>query len=176
MPAADALGWGVKEAQTSIIGAPIVTALAMSEIQTQVQAANKTHSELWLAKALRATFMAYFIKLPDFGAEGLGRAWDALQVVGDRVRQVGGKFHTVAPLEFRFVKGDDSAMSGAYSKNPDDRFINIEVIGFVDNPNFRAFWYGTHKLYLNALFFGQVLEATEKKKHDDATSAQDHHH
>ena len=50
------------------------------------------------------------------------------------------------------------------------------VIGFVDNPNFRGFWYGTNKLYLNALFFAQVLEATEKKKHDDATSAQDHHH
>ena len=50
------------------------------------------------------------------------------------------------------------------------------VIGFVDNPNFRGFWYGTNKLYLNALFFGQVLEATEKKKHDDATTAQDHHH
>ena len=57
-----------------------------------------------------------------------------------------------------------------------DKLGEGAVIGFVDNPNFRAFWYGTNKLYLNALFFGQVLEATEKKTHDDATSAQDHHH
>ena len=28
------------------------------------------------------------------------------------------------------------------------------VILFADNPNFRAVWYGTNKLFLNALFFG----------------------
>jgi len=32
------------------------------------------------------------------------------------------------------------------------------VIGMVDNPNFRAIWYGTNKLFLNAIFFGQVIE------------------
>lgn len=31
------------------------------------------------------------------------------------------------------------------------------VILFADNPNFRASWYGTNKLFLNALFFGGVL-------------------
>jgi hypothetical protein len=31
------------------------------------------------------------------------------------------------------------------------------VILFADNPNFRASWYGTSKLFLNALFFGSVL-------------------
>lgn len=31
------------------------------------------------------------------------------------------------------------------------------VILFADNPNFRAAWYGTNKLFLNALFFGSVL-------------------
>ncbi|NBW39154.1 MAG: hypothetical protein EBR30_29875, partial [Cytophagia bacterium] len=30
------------------------------------------------------------------------------------------------------------------------------VILFTDNPNFRAFWYGTNKLFLNALFFGPI--------------------
>ncbi len=33
------------------------------------------------------------------------------------------------------------------------------VINFTDNPNFRAFWYGTNKLFLNALFFGQTISA-----------------
>ena len=31
------------------------------------------------------------------------------------------------------------------------------VIGMVDNPNFRAFWFGTNKLFMNAIFFGQTI-------------------
>lgn len=31
------------------------------------------------------------------------------------------------------------------------------VILFSDNPNFRGFWYGTNKMFLNALFFGLIL-------------------
>ncbi|MDZ4714326.1 MAG: M14 family metallopeptidase [Cytophagales bacterium] len=31
------------------------------------------------------------------------------------------------------------------------------VILFADNPNFRGTWYGTNKLFLNALFFGPLL-------------------
>lgn len=32
-----------------------------------------------------------------------------------------------------------------------------KVIAMTDNPNFRAFWYGTNKLFLNALFFGNQI-------------------
>ncbi len=32
------------------------------------------------------------------------------------------------------------------------------IIAFTDNPNFRAVWYGTNKLFLNALFFGSTIE------------------
>ncbi|MER2995982.1 M14 family metallopeptidase [Pontibacter populi] len=32
-----------------------------------------------------------------------------------------------------------------------------KVIAMPDNPNFRAFWYGTNKLFLNSIFFGQVI-------------------
>jgi hypothetical protein len=31
------------------------------------------------------------------------------------------------------------------------------VILMADNPNFRAFWYGTNKLFLNAIFFGPAI-------------------
>ncbi|MEA1882806.1 MAG: M14 family metallopeptidase [Candidatus Marinimicrobia bacterium] len=31
------------------------------------------------------------------------------------------------------------------------------VVLFADNPNFRAFWYGTNGLFLNAVFFGQTF-------------------
>jgi len=34
------------------------------------------------------------------------------------------------------------------------------VLLFADDPDFRGFWYGTSKLYLNALFFGGVLQRT----------------
>jgi hypothetical protein len=33
------------------------------------------------------------------------------------------------------------------------------VIGFVDNPNFRGFWFGTNKLFMNAIFFGQTIQS-----------------
>lgn len=31
------------------------------------------------------------------------------------------------------------------------------IISFTDDPNFRAFWYGTNKLFLNSIFFGRVI-------------------
>ena len=39
-----------------------------------------------------------------------------------------------------------------------------KVICMADNPNFRAFWYGTNKLFANALFFGNIIngQAVEK--------------
>lgn len=33
------------------------------------------------------------------------------------------------------------------------------IISISDNPNFRAFWYGTNKLFLNTLFFGNLVGA-----------------
>ena len=33
------------------------------------------------------------------------------------------------------------------------------IVGFADNMNFRAFWFGTNKLYLNAIFFGQTIQS-----------------
>ena len=33
------------------------------------------------------------------------------------------------------------------------------LISFIDNPNFRGFWYGTNKLYLNAIFFGPTISS-----------------
>lgn len=37
---------------------------------------------------------------------------------------------------------------------------NGKVILMTDNPNFRAFWFGTSKLFLNGVFFGQVIRAS----------------
>lgn len=32
------------------------------------------------------------------------------------------------------------------------------VVAFADNPNFRAFWFGTNRLFLNAVFFGRTID------------------
>ena len=47
------------------------------------------------------------------------------------------------------IKNTASIMVGSYGSG--------RVIGFVDNPNFRAFWFGTNKLFANALFFGDQI-------------------
>ena len=33
------------------------------------------------------------------------------------------------------------------------------VIAMIDNPNFRAFWYGTNKLTANMVFFGNLIKS-----------------
>ena len=33
------------------------------------------------------------------------------------------------------------------------------VISFIDNPNFRGFWYGTNRLFMNAVFFGPTISS-----------------
>ncbi|MFP6881693.1 MAG: hypothetical protein VCA34_12125, partial [Roseibacillus sp.] len=54
-----------------------------------------------------------------------------------------------------------------------ERLEDGAVISFADNPNFRAFWTGTSKAYLNALFFGSTIEKTEPE--DDKTVDSDQH-
>ncbi|MEM9837281.1 MAG: zinc carboxypeptidase, partial [Bacteroidota bacterium] len=34
------------------------------------------------------------------------------------------------------------------------------TICFADNPNFRAFWYGTNRLFMNAIFFGNSISSS----------------
>ncbi len=38
-----------------------------------------------------------------------------------------------------------------------DRLGSGRTILFADNPNFWGYWYGTNKLFLNAIFFGQHI-------------------
>ncbi|SHA02823.1 hypothetical protein BTHERMOSOX_725 [Bathymodiolus thermophilus thioautotrophic gill symbiont] len=106
-------------------------AIALNEIKHQVKVANSKHSELWLTKAAQVMFMSYFIELPALDETGLEKVWDGLQVVGDYVIQE-KNFHIAAPMEFRFVKGGDSVMSGTYTKNPNTWFVNLDVIGFIE--------------------------------------------
>jgi FAD/FMN-containing dehydrogenase len=114
-----------------IAGPAVIAKLALNEIDTQVQTANQAYSDLWLAKSSRAVFMSYFIELPGLDDEGLKKVWEGLDVVNAYVIQE-RNFHIAAPMEFRFVKGGDSAMSGTFSKNRDAYFVNLDLIGWTE--------------------------------------------
>ncbi len=69
------------------------------------------------------------------------------------------------PVQFT----DDPLMSGYVSEENLERIRGKaavvvsglgrgKVVSFSFNPNFRAFWYGTNKLFLNALFFGNLID------------------
>lgn len=107
------------------------TAIALDEIEKQVAQANKNNSDLWLSTAASVIFMSYYIELPNLDDVGLGRSWQGLAAAGDYVIKA-GNFDISAPLEFRFVKGGNSAMSGAFSTNPDAYFVNLDLIGWVE--------------------------------------------
>jgi len=56
-------------------------------------------------------------------------------------------------------------LSGYCTKNNEDRikgnaFVSVHgrnIISVYDHTNFRAVWYGTNKVFMNAVFFGQIL-------------------
>jgi hypothetical protein len=59
---------------------------------------------------------------------------------------IGGYIH---PSTLKKVKNSAAILVGEEGKG--------RVILFSDNPNFRGTWYGTNKLFLNALFFGGLM-------------------
>jgi hypothetical protein len=63
---------------------------------------------------------------------------------------------------------DNPLLSGYVSKENLERIKNSpatvvssfgegRVIAFVDDPNFRAFWHGTNRLMMNAIFWGKMI-------------------
>lgn len=68
--------------------------------------------------------------------------------------------YTDKPLLAGYVsKENEKLLKGSASVicNPAGRG---QVISFSDNPNFRAFWFGTSKLFINAVFFGNTIGGT----------------
>ncbi|OQP62068.1 zinc carboxypeptidase [Niastella vici] len=73
------------------------------------------------------------------------------------------------PYSNPFVYGDKPLQSGFVTKENYDAIKNSaavlvntlgngRVISIADNPNFRAFWLGGTKLFMNAIFFGRLIE------------------
>ncbi|THU32032.1 zinc carboxypeptidase [Niastella caeni] len=73
------------------------------------------------------------------------------------------------PYSNPLVYGDKPLQSGFVTKENYDAIKNSaavlvntlgngRVISIADNPNFRAFWLGGAKLFMNAIFFGRLIE------------------
>ena len=77
---------------------------------------------------------------------------------------------TENPFATVIAYGDDPVFSGFVSdENAEalagtpaliaERSGDGSIILIADNPNFRGYWYGTNKLFLNAIFFSKVFAA-----------------
>ncbi len=109
--------------------AKLLIDFAQRNIVKQVDAAAKNHSDLWLGEAARVVFMSYFLELPGTDDAGLGRAWKGIDAITQRLATK--DFLIAGPVEFRFMRGGNTAMASTYSTNPDALFINLDLLAFV---------------------------------------------
>jgi FAD/FMN-containing dehydrogenase len=115
---------GLTSAASAIIDTGYLT------IESLFDKAVSVYSDLWLAWASRVIFMSYFVELPALDDAGLSKAWQGLNAAITRL-QASQDFLLVAPMEFRFVRGGDTALAGTYTTNPNANFVNLDMIGYV---------------------------------------------
>ncbi|MES3629600.1 MAG: M14 family metallopeptidase, partial [Longimonas sp.] len=65
--------------------------------------------------------------------------------------------YTDSPLLSGYISDPVEEIARESAAIVSDRHGSGQVTLLMDNPNFRAFWYGTNGLFLNALFFGSAL-------------------
>ncbi len=81
------------------------------------------------------------------------------------------------PYATPFYYGSNPLQSGWVSRENKDAIKNSaavivntvgngRVINIADNPNFRAFWLGGSKLFMNAIFFGRNIDAASGRAED----------
>lgn len=68
--------------------------------------------------------------------------------------------YTQSPLLNGYISEENAKLLGGTSAVTINRAGSGKVISFTDNTNFRAFWYGTNRLFMNAVFFGQTISGS----------------
>jgi FAD/FMN-containing dehydrogenase len=115
-------------------GVPLLASGLMSAafrtVENLFDVAAAGYSDMWLTQAARVIFMSYFVELPNLDDAGLNRTWQGLNAVVNRLKPQ--DFLLVGPIEFRFVKGGNSAMAGTYTSNANSTFVNLDLIAFVE--------------------------------------------
>ena len=66
-------------------------------------------------------------------------------------------YYTDEPLASGYISDENMEKLKGTAAIVVSGFGRGKVITMTDNPNFRAFWYGTNKLFMNAIFFGQTI-------------------
>ncbi len=65
----------------------------------------------------------------------------------------------VSKVNLDLIKGSAAVMVSGMGSG--------KVINIPDNPNFRAFWYGTNRLFLNSIFLGPAINGTTVQRSTD---------
>lgn len=65
--------------------------------------------------------------------------------------------YTESPLLSGYISEPNLEIIGGTVPFKHNSFGRGEVMAFTDNTNFRAFWFGTNKLLMNAIFFGDLM-------------------
>jgi hypothetical protein len=68
--------------------------------------------------------------------------------------------YTDSPLASGYVSDENVERMKNSAAVVISRYGSGKVITMTDNPNFRAFWYGTNKLFANAIFFGHTISGS----------------
>lgn len=66
-------------------------------------------------------------------------------------------YDTDNPLASGYISDQNLNRIGGTASVIVNSYGSGRVITMIDNPNFRAFWFGTNKLFLNAVFFGSTI-------------------
>lgn len=69
-------------------------------------------------------------------------------------------YYTGSPLAAGYISDENTELLKNSAAVVVSRFGGGRVITMTDNPNFRAFWYGTNKLFANAIFFGHTISGS----------------
>ena len=95
-------------------------------------------------------FGYYKEKLPTF------RRGNTIVVPSENLFSNPGRY-TEAPLMSGWINDPNLEALKETSTIRVNAYGSGRVVSLVDNPNFRAFWYGTNKLMMNAIFFGRIV-------------------
>lgn len=80
--------------------------------------------------------------------------------------------HTAKPLLSGYVPSQDMKEIANSGYIVISSVGSGKVINFADDPNFRAFWFGTNKLFMNAIFFGHTISGAGTDRPRPAGSGQ----
>ncbi|GGD56822.1 M14 family metallopeptidase [Muriicola marianensis] len=65
--------------------------------------------------------------------------------------------YTASPLMSGYISEENASLISNSTPFKVSSMGRGKVVLFTDNTNFRAFWYGTNKLLMNAIFFGDMM-------------------